>query len=155
MSAETENRAEIFEEFTKREIPCLVNCMIFTEGTDMPLFETVSIARPTRNASLYTQMVGRGLRLHLDKENLNLIDCVGITGKLNICTAPDLFSIGKFPKGITQADIQGKRFTEIEEMIEAEVNRQPDWKINVQLIQLFETEELLLLQESTAQAITL
>ena len=140
VSAETDNRSEIIEKFTNREIPCRVNCMVFTEGTDMPLIETVIIARPTRNASLYTQMVGRGLRLHPDKEDLNLIDCVGITGKLNICTAPDLYSIGKLPKNITKEMIQGKRLTEIEEMIEAEMNRQPDWKINVQLIQLFETE---------------
>lgn len=78
-------------------------------------------------------MVGRGLRLHPDKTDLQLIDCVGITGKLNICTAPDLFGIGKLPKGMTQADIQGKRITEIEDMIEEVANRQPDWKINVQL----------------------
>ena len=139
VSAETENRAQIIEKFTNREIPCLVNCMIFTEGTDMPLIETVIIARPTRNASLYTQMVGRGLRLHPDKKVLQLIDCVGITGKLDICTAPDLFGIGKLPKNITKEKIQGKLLTEIENMIEAEANRQPDWKINVQLIQLFET----------------
>ena len=138
VSADTPDRAEIIERFTKREIPCLVNCMIFTEGTDMPLIETVIIARPTRNASLYTQMVGRGLRLHPDKTDLQLIDCVGITGKLNICTAPDLFGIGKLPKGMTQADIQGKRITEIEDMIEEVANRQPDWKINVQLVELFE-----------------
>ena len=138
VSADTPDRAEIIERFTKREIPCLVNCMIFTEGADMPLIETVIIARPTRNASLYTQMVGRGLRLHPDKTDLQLIDCVGITGKLNICTAPDLFGIGKLPKGMTQADIQGKRITEIEDMIVEVANRQPDWKINVQLVELFE-----------------
>ncbi len=38
----------------------------FTEGTDMPLIETVLLARPTKNPSLYTQMVGRGLRLYTD-----------------------------------------------------------------------------------------
>ena len=62
----------------------------------MPLIETVIIARPTRNASLYTQMVGRGLRTHEGKDALNLIDCVGITGKLDICQAPDLFGMGRF-----------------------------------------------------------
>lgn len=38
-------------------------------------------------------MVGRGLRLHPDKEKLNLIDCVGITGKASLCTAPSLLGI--------------------------------------------------------------
>ena len=140
VTAETQNRAEIIERFTNREIPCLVNCMVFTEGTDMPLIETVIIARPTRNASLYTQMVGRGLRTHEGKDALNLIDCVGITGKLDICQAPDLFGIGEIPKDIPPEKLQGKLLTEIEEMVTEELNKPvppPDWKINVQLIKLF------------------
>ena len=56
----------------------------------MPLVETVMIARPTSNSSLYTQMVGRGLRLHPCKTKLILIDLVGTTGKANLCTAPTL-----------------------------------------------------------------
>lgn len=31
VTAETKNREEIIKKFTNREIPCLVNCMIFTE----------------------------------------------------------------------------------------------------------------------------
>ena len=50
----------------------------------MPLVETVMIARPTSNNSLYTQMVGRGLRLYPGKEKLTLIDLVGTTGKCNL-----------------------------------------------------------------------
>lgn len=93
VTGNTKNRAEIIKAFTNREIPCLVNCMVFTEGTDIPLVETVIIARPTQSDSLYAQMVGRGLRLHPEKEKLNLIDCVGITGKANLCTAPSLLGI--------------------------------------------------------------
>ena len=84
ITGDTKNRAALIEAFTRREIPCLVNCMVFTEGTDIPLVETVIIARPTQSVSLYTQMVGRGLRQHPGKEHLNLIDCVGITGKANL-----------------------------------------------------------------------
>lgn len=64
VTGKTENRAEIIERFSKREIPCIVNCMVFTEGTDIPLVETVIIARPTKSDSLYAQMVGRGLILN-------------------------------------------------------------------------------------------
>lgn len=39
-------------------------------------------------------MVGRGLRLYPGKETLRLIDCVGVTGRLDICTAPNLFGLG-------------------------------------------------------------
>ena len=139
VSAETPNRNEIIQKFTNREIPCIVNCMVFTEGTDMPLIETVIIARPTRNVSLYTQMVGRGLRLYDGKKSLLLIDCVGVTGKLDICTAPDLLGIDKIPESVKRRKINGKLLTEIEEIINNEATKMPDWKINAQLVQIFET----------------
>jgi DNA or RNA helicases of superfamily II len=93
VTADTKGRSDIIAAFSRREIPCLVNCMVFTEGTDIPLVETVIIARPTQSDSLYAQMVGRGLRLHPNKECLNLIDCVGVTGKASLCTAPSLLGI--------------------------------------------------------------
>lgn len=93
VTGETKDRASIIEAFTRREIPCIVNCMVFTEGTDMPLVETVIVARPTTSEALYTQMVGRGLRLHPDKDKLTLIDCVGVAGKLSLCTAPSLLGV--------------------------------------------------------------
>ena len=93
MTGKTENRADIIRRFTNREIPCLVNVMVFTEGTDMPLVETVIIARPTQSESLYAQMVGRGLRLYPGKEKLTLIDCVGVTKGASLRTAPSLLGI--------------------------------------------------------------
>ena len=65
VTGETKNRADIIRDFTERKIKCLVNVMVFTEGTDIPLIETLIIARPTQSDSLYTQMVGRGLPLHV------------------------------------------------------------------------------------------
>ncbi len=93
VTGETKDRAAIIDAFTKGEIPCIVNCMVFTEGTDIPRVETVIIARPTQSESLYAQMVGRGLRLYPGKKYLTLIDCVGVTGKASLCTAPSLLGI--------------------------------------------------------------
>ena len=93
VTGETKNRAAIIEAFTAGEIPCIVNCMVFTEGTDIPRVETVIIARPTQSEALYAQMVGRGLRQYPCKERLNLIDCVGITGRSSLCTAPSLLGL--------------------------------------------------------------
>jgi hypothetical protein len=139
VSAETPNREEIIEAFTRREIPCIVNCMVFTEGTDMPLVETIIIARPTKNSALYTQMIGRGLRLYPGKEYLTLLDCVGASGKNDICTAPDLFGIKitkKQYESITKQD-EGIMLTEIE----PEMNKHYAWKINATEINLFEKEK--------------
>jgi len=110
VTGKTKNRSDIIRRFTKREIPCIVNCMVFTEGTDMPLVETVIVARPTQSDSLYAQMVGRGLRLHPEKEKLTLIDCVGVTGKKHLCTAPTLL-------GIDMASIPEKKQQEVEGML--------------------------------------
>lgn len=58
-----EERKSIVERFRRGEIQHLVNCMIATEGFDAPTASIVGIARPTKSRSLYTQMVGRGLRV--------------------------------------------------------------------------------------------
>ena len=47
VTGETRDRAAIIRAFTDGEIPVLVNCMVFTEGTDIPRVETVMVARPT------------------------------------------------------------------------------------------------------------
>ncbi|MBR0315986.1 MAG: DEAD/DEAH box helicase family protein [Synergistaceae bacterium] len=88
-----EDRSEIVEAFSRGEIPCLTNCMIFTEGTDLPNIQTVIMARPTKNVSLYTQMVGRSLRLYPGKEYATLIDCVGAGDEADLCTAPSLLGL--------------------------------------------------------------
>lgn len=53
VTSETKSRAAIIRAFTAGEIPCIVNCMVFTEGTDIPRVETVIVARPTQSESLY------------------------------------------------------------------------------------------------------
>lgn len=141
ITADTENRQELIERFTRREIPCLVNCMIFTEGTDIPLVETVIIARPTKNSSLYTQMVGRGLRKHPDKEKLTLIDCVGVTGKASLCTAPTLIGmdLDAVPED-KQSCIEGDLF-ELQPLIERHADCPQSWIKNIQIVNLWAKEQ--------------
>ena len=137
VTADTQNRQELINKFTNREIPCLVNCMIFTEGTDMPLVETIMIARPTQNSSLYTQMVGRGLRLYPGKEKLTLIDLVGVTGKANLCTAPSLLGIdlNTVPKS-QQDEIQGNLF-DLPDLINQKSDCIESWIRNIEIVNLW------------------
>ena len=137
----TKNRNQIIKDFTDRKIPCLVNCMIFTEGTDMPLIETIIIARPTQNASLYAQMVGRGLRKASGKDYLTLIDCVGVTDNLDICTAPSLM-------GLDADDLPERQKLKIEGMltqmpaiIENARDCPETWLLNASAVKLFEREQ--------------
>lgn len=141
ITGKTKNREQIIKAFTERKIPCLINCMVFTEGTDIPLVETVIIARPTQSDSLYTQMVGRGLRLHPDKEKLTLIDCVGVTGKRSLCTAPSLLGIdiSNIPK-LKQDKLEGDLF-ELPEKIEFAADNPSSWIKNIEIVNLWAQEQ--------------
>lgn len=138
VDANTKNRSKIIEDFTNRKFKCLINCMIFTEGTDLPLVETIIIARPTQNESLYIQMVGRGLRLYPGKEKLVLIDCVGVSDNCNLVTVPSLVGmqyIDKLEKN-KQDEITESLF-DLPEKIEKEMDNIDIWKINYKLVNLW------------------
>ncbi len=141
VSADTPDRASIISDFTSRKIPCIVNCMVFTEGTDMPMIETVIIARPTQNPSLYAQMVGRGLRKAAGKDHLTVIDLVGVTDKLEICTAPTLMGldVGDIPP-YRQKLIEG-RLSEMQALCERAADCPERWMLNVQAVRLFAKEQ--------------
>lgn len=141
VTGETPNRSGIITRFTAGEIPCLVNCMVFTEGTDIPRVETVIIARPTQSDSLYTQMVGRGLRLYPGKECLTLIDCVGVTGKASLCTAPTLLGVDlKDIPPARQQDVEGMLF-ELPEKAERAADCPQSWIKNITTVDLWAKEQ--------------
>ena len=137
VSQKTANRSKIIEDFTARKIRCIVNCMIFTEGTDLPLIETIIIARPTQNVSLYTQMVGRGLRKYPGKRFLTLIDLVGVS-KMDICTAPSLagIDIDDLPKG-KEYELSGTMLLDMEKKIESLRDCPENWVMNIERVKMF------------------
>lgn len=141
VTGETKNRAAIIEAFTRGEIPCIVNCMVFTEGTDIPRVETVIIARPTQSEALYAQMVGRGLRLYPGKQKLMLIDCVGVTGKASLCTAPSLLGLDmeNVPKRKAQ-EIEGDLF-DLPLKIDAASDVPESWVKNIHIVDLWAQEQ--------------
>ena len=147
VSAKTKNRSEIIEKFTNREIPCIVNCMVFTEGTDIPLIETVIMARPTLNETLYAQCVGRGLRLYEGKEFLTLIDCVGVS-RLQLCTAPMLMGLN--PSIIAKnnnPETDMGFLSEMEQTLHDLSDIPESWIENIEVVKLFSEENDLDLHE--------
>lgn len=75
------NRANILKDFKEGKFPVLINCGILTEGTDIPNIDCVLLVRPTRSHSLLLQMIGRGLRLHANKDYCTIIDFVGMMNR--------------------------------------------------------------------------
>lgn len=141
VTGETKNRASIIQDFTDGKIPCIVNVMVFTEGTDIPRVETVIMARPTQSDVLYQQAVGRGLRIYPGKEKLTLIDCVGVTGKKSLCTAPSLLGIdaSNIPER-KQNELQGDLF-ELPVKAVAASDCPESWIRNVEIVNLWAKEQ--------------
>lgn len=86
-------RSGILEDFSTKKIHLLANCMVLTEGYDEPTIEGIILARPTKSVLLYTQMIGRGTRLHPGKENVTVIDIVDATREHSLTTLPGLFEL--------------------------------------------------------------
>ncbi|CDK24960.1 unnamed protein product [Kuraishia capsulata CBS 1993] len=79
-STPPQERAEILSAFKSGNLPVLVNCGVFTEGTDIPNIDSLFLVRPTKSQPLLTQMIGRGLRLNEGKQNCHIFDFVDSTG---------------------------------------------------------------------------
>lgn len=69
-----DDRKATLKAFEKGEIKVITNCMVLTEGTDLPNIKAIIMARPTASEGLYIQCIGRGLRLHPDKKFCKVID---------------------------------------------------------------------------------
>lgn len=87
-----EDRRVIIKRFIASEIKVLANCMILTEGFDVPDASVCVIARPTKSASLYVQMVGRVLRPFPGKTTALVLDVVGASEDHTLATLADLSS---------------------------------------------------------------
>ena len=85
-------RGERLEAFKNNEYPVLINCGIFTEGTDIPNIDCVVLARPTKSRNLLIQMIGRGMRLSPGKVNCHVIDMVASL-QVGVITTPTLFGL--------------------------------------------------------------
>jgi DNA repair protein RadD len=59
------------------EIELVSNCMVLTEGWDMPEVGCCILARPTKKMGLYRQMIGRVLRPAPDKADAIILDHSG------------------------------------------------------------------------------
>lgn len=72
-----QSRQPVYEAFRTGAIDCLVTVMVLTEGADFPMCDAVVLARPTRSRNLFSQMIGRSLRLHDGKGDALVLDLAG------------------------------------------------------------------------------
>lgn len=70
-------RDRIVRRFVDGDIRAICNINVFTEGFDATRIDAVVLLRPTQSMGLYTQMVGRGLRLDPRKSDCLVLDFAG------------------------------------------------------------------------------
>lgn len=90
-----EERRQILRDLSTGAVQVVSNCGVLTEGFDEPRVDCIVMARPTKSRGLFTQMVGRGTRRHLEKDHCLILDVVGATAEHTLVTLPVLFGLDK------------------------------------------------------------
>lgn len=70
-------RMDAIEKARRGELKFLINVNVLTVGVDIPNFDTIVFVRPTESLVLYTQAIGRGLRLNDGKTDCLILDYAG------------------------------------------------------------------------------
>lgn len=102
----SEDVDETIKRYEAGEFDCLTNAMLFTEGTDIPCVSCITNLRITKSRATYSQIVGRGTRLHEGKDRLLLLDFLFHSKRHRICKPASL---------VTDDDVKGQKIAEIME----------------------------------------
>jgi len=71
------SRAKAIQYLNEEKLAVIFTVDLFNEGVDIPSVDTLLFVRPTESLTVFTQQVGRGLRLHEGKEFCTIIDLIG------------------------------------------------------------------------------
>lgn len=70
-------RKQAIGQLTQQQLDIIFTVDLFNEGIDIPLVDTLLFLRPTQSLTVFTQQIGRGLRLAEQKEQCVIIDLIG------------------------------------------------------------------------------
>jgi superfamily II DNA or RNA helicase len=88
----SKDRKEILADYESGKYQVLCNSSLLLEGYDCPEISCVVSLRPTKIRSLYCQMIGRGTRIHPNKEDLLILDFLWQSTKHDLCVPASLFA---------------------------------------------------------------
>ena len=93
-------RNEATARFASGKLKVLCACDLLNEGWDCPETEVLFMARPTMSKVLYTQQLGRGMRLCEGKDSLMVFDFVDNASQYNTpYSLHRLFKLGEYRPG--------------------------------------------------------
>ncbi|MFJ8154842.1 DEAD/DEAH box helicase [Streptomyces sp. NPDC094468] len=127
-----DERRATLARYVAGDVQVLTNCMVLTEGFDAPHTSCIVVARPTKSAGLYVQMVGRGLRPAPGKRDALLLDVMGAASRHKLASMVDLTEreIGETTSGKSLREVA-------EEHVAAEKRRALAAQIKAEEINLF------------------
>lgn len=88
-------RNQVLRDLAAGRLGVVWNCMLLTEGWDLPACSCVILARPTQSRSLYKQIVGRGLRSAPGKSDCIILDHVGAVHRFGLPDEPESYSLDR------------------------------------------------------------
>ncbi len=104
------DRQPFYEAYRSGDCQALVTVQVLTEGADFPMCDTVVLARPTRSRNLFSQMVGRALRLHPGKTDALVLDLAGSARTMKLVNLTQLLPGAE----TTTVDTDGNELDDIE-----------------------------------------
>ena len=90
---EDNQRELVINNFKSGKLPVIVNVGVLTTGFDYEPTDCILMCRPTKSKILYTQIIGRGLRIAEGKKNCLVIDVVDVVRKHDLMTMTDIFGV--------------------------------------------------------------
>lgn len=93
------DRSEALEQLERGALDVVFSVDLFNEGVDLPAIDTILMLRPTESRILFLQQLGRGLRLHPDKEHVVVLDFIG--NHRGFFNKPQvMFDVGSSPRAM-------------------------------------------------------
>ena len=140
------DRREVLARFEQGETKVLCACDLLNEGWDCPATEVLFMARPTMSKVLYTQQLGRGMRLSPGKESLMVFDFVDNASQYNMpYSMHRLFRLKDYQPG---ALVLGKKGQKMAEQGRYDRGERPDalidWPVDAldyELVDIFNWQE--------------
>ena len=84
ITSETPDRDKVIKDFRQSVYTVAFTVDLFNEGIDFPDLRVLLFLRPTESKTIFTQQLGRGLRLCGGKGNVVVIDFIGNYKKANL-----------------------------------------------------------------------
>ena len=95
------DRKEVLKRFRTPFYRAVVNVNVLTTGLDIPDIDLIVLLRPTKSPVIYAQSVGRGLRVHPNKDFTLVLDFAGNVARHG--PVDDITIVNKGEKGTGEA----------------------------------------------------